>query len=410
MFESFLLPNKVNMIIDGSFGSTGKGALACRIAMDAPIVHLACSTTSPNAGHTFYWNNKKHVTHLIPVAAIIHDRCGVYFSADSVIDYDLLMKEMDEFNIDDGRVFIHPRAAIITQKDKEVEMMHGGIEKIASTQSGSGAARAAKIMRTGLVAEHDPRLTEYVRKYDIRRDIQEIPDYRVMVETGQGLGLDLNHGLNYPHCTSRSVLPATILGELGLHPKYCGNVILSFRTFPIRVGNPTRDGIEVGNSGPFFDDSEEITFEDLGVEKEYTTVTKRVRRIATFSKRQYLEAIRLIEPTHVFMNFVNYVDSLIDLGLTHKDRLPDYIGLGPLPEQIHECPSPYAILAPLVSKEKTEQWIRFCVENIDDLYAMNSDSLMKRNHITSAGNTELRKCLEEHIRLKKSLEWWLNKK
>lgn len=403
MFENFVKPGKINMVIDGAFGSTGKGAVAARIAMDTDIIHLACSTTSPNAGHTFYWNNTKYITHLIPAAAIIHDRCGIYMSADSVIDYDLLMKEMDEFNIDDGRLFIHPRACVITDEDKEIEARHGGIETIASTQSGVGSARARKILRTGLLAENDPRLKDYVKKYDIRRDFGEIEDCKVLVETGQGLGLDINHGYSYPYCTSRSVLPAKVLEELALHPKYCGNIMLCFRTFPIRVGNPTRDGKEVGFSGPFWDDSVETSFEEIGVDKELTTVTKRVRRVATFSVKQYEDAIYTIEPTHVIITFMNYLEEMEDFPILK--RAPDYINVGPYPDDICAFPGWCNEIPIVMTNKRFQKRLAVLQEWIDEAYAINSAVLTKTMTITDDGYTELKELLRMLIQRKSDLNY-----
>lgn len=295
------------------------------------------STTSPNVGHTFFWSDRKYVTHLIPVCVIVHDRCGIYFSSEAVINKDLLFKEMDEFNIDPSRLLIHPRAPIITEREIQEEQQIGGIEKIASTQSGVGAARANKIMRKATLAENDKQRKEFTNSKLLRSYLKSVQDLRVTVETGQGLGLDINHGLAYPYCTSRSILPATILGELGLHPKYIGNILLSFRAFPIRVGNPTRDGREVGFSGPFFSDSKEITFSDIGVEDELTTVTKRVRRVATFSMTQYMEAIDIVEPTHIFLNFVNYFEQKEnDIPMFPKGYEPTHVGYGPYPDQIRK--------------------------------------------------------------------------
>lgn len=335
--SNFILPGKINMIIDGSFGSTGKGLIASKIASDNHI-DIACTTTSPNAGHTFYIGVSKYVTHLIPIAAILHTRSTIIFSAESVINPDLLFKEMKEFNIDPSRVYIHPRAAIIRKEDLLAEQSTKSVISIASTQSGVGVARSNKIMRSGTLAEQYEPLQDMIQNFSLKQLIQEVPDIHILVETGQGLGLDINWGLSYPYCTSRSIMPGTILGELGLHPKYQGNILLSFRTFPIRVGNILdKNGMEIGNSGPFFNDSEEIQFSDIGVADEFTTVTKRKRRVATFSREQYKRAVDLIEPTHVFLNFCNYYPTIehaiIDLS---ELRPPDYVGVGPRNEDIYK--------------------------------------------------------------------------
>ena len=336
MLGDFIRPGKMNMIIDGSFGSTGKGLIAACIAEDNHV-DIACTTTSPNAGHTFYRDLVKYVTHLFPVAGIIHRRSTIIFSSESVIDVKLFQAEMIDFDIDPDRVWIHPRAAVITPEDKEREQEISGVEKIASTQSGVGAARASKIMRTNPLAQGTPELKPYLLGADMCSLMGDTNGLHVLVETGQGLGLDINHGLAYPYCTSRSVMPATILGEFGLHPKYMGNCMLAFRTFPIRVGNPVRDGKEVGYSGPFFPDSREIDFSDIGVQDEFTTVTKRKRRIATFSREQYLRAIKLVDPTHIFLNFCNYFYAAEEELEKFKDiPKPTHIGVGPFPEDVYE--------------------------------------------------------------------------
>lgn len=234
--SEFIVPDKINFVIDGSFGSTGKGLIAARIAVDNHI-DFACTTTSPNAGHTFYIGNSKFVTHLIPVSGIIHRRSTIVFSADSVIDPKLLLQEMDEFEIDPNRVFIHPRAVVITDADKEWEN-RDCMTRIGSTLSGTGKARAEKVLRTGLLAENCDFCRNHLLNFSLKQVLDEGSHVSVLVETGQGVGLDLNHGFQYPHCTSRSVMPATILGELGLHPRFMGNCMLCFRAFPIRVGNP----------------------------------------------------------------------------------------------------------------------------------------------------------------------------
>lgn len=333
ILSDFVRPGRVNMIIDGAFGSTGKGLIASVIARHNHV-DVACASLSPNAGHTFYEDGQKKVTKLLPVSGIIGNdrRQQIYLTADSVIDVDLLLREIEQFDIDPERIAIHPRAAVVTQTERDEELQIGGIEAIASTQSGTGAARASKIMRTNPLAGGDPRLAGMVHRLDLSDYLRQ--GLSVLVETGQGIDLGLNHGLAYPYCTSRDVLPASVLADLGVHPRYLGNVMLTFRTYPIRVGNPSREGREVGQSGPFWDDSRELTWDELGVTPERTTVTDRVRRVATFSVEQYSNSCSLVEPSHIFLNFCNYLreDELRTFyGLSPR---PTHIGYGPRPEQV----------------------------------------------------------------------------
>lgn len=335
--DDFVVSGKCNMIIDGQFGSTGKGLIANRLALDN-CVHLSVGRLSPNAGHTFYYQGKKYVSKMIPVAGIMQERSTIYLSAGSVIDLDVLFKEMKEFDIGPERLLIHPRAAVVTKMDKETEQDQNGVIRIASTQSGSGAARASKIMRSNPLAQGTKELQEFI-KVDTEY-IQYIldQDLNVLVETGQGFDLSINHGYSYPHCTSIDVTPAAVLSDLGLHPSYLGNVMMTVRTFPIRVGNPKdENGNEIGDSGPVYPDSHELTWEELQQTPELTTVTKRVRRIFTFSKEQYERSLKYIKPTHVFLNFINYLNEK-DLKtfkfLNRKQKAMMFVGFGPYAEQI----------------------------------------------------------------------------
>lgn len=116
--RGFIKPGKINIIIDGQFGSTGKGLIAAKIASDN-LIHVAVGTLSPNAGHTFYIDEDKYTTHLIPVAGVIHPESTIYLSAECVIDELLLLQEIEEFGISHDRIIIHPRAAIITEEHKK---------------------------------------------------------------------------------------------------------------------------------------------------------------------------------------------------------------------------------------------------------------------------------------------------
>lgn len=318
-------PGKVSMVIDGQFGSCGKGLVASWIGINNHV-DIACASLSPNAGHTGVIGGDKIVTKMLPIIGILQDRSTIYITADSVIDVDILFSEIDRFNINPDRIVIHPSAAIVDSNDY---IMDKTVEKIASTMSGTGGARASKIMRQNILAWKHPKLSQFVKKLPMH----ELLDYgcSVFVETGQGFSLGLNHGGFYPHCTSRDVLPSCILGGLGVDTSYRGDVFLVIRTFPIRVGNIyNSDGELVGYSGDFYADSTETTWECLNVPAEYTTVTHRVRRVATFSKKQYKDALDMIRPDVVILNFINYIREC-DLELFNgviDIRCPDFVANG----------------------------------------------------------------------------------
>jgi adenylosuccinate synthase len=289
-------------------------------------VDLAITNSSPNAGHTFYLGDDKMVVSHLPVAGVIHKRSLIYLCAGSIINPKVLLDEIEENYVSSDNVFIHPRAAVITDEDISSEQS-GMMEKISSTQSGVGSALSRKILRTAKLAKDMPDLRRFICKLDIAEYLD--CEMNVLMEVPQGLGLSLNSGLSYPYCTSREITVSGALSDVQLHPHYIGKVVACMRTFPIRVGN-----LENGYSGPFYHDSEETTWEDIGVSEEYTTKTNRVRRVATFSMEQYRRMLIDLRPDYVFLNFANYLDN-VQLGDLLK-KLPEvtHLGYGPYTENV----------------------------------------------------------------------------
>jgi len=328
----FVKSGKLNLINDGQFGSTGKGAAAAFIGC-SEHVDLAISDASVNAGHTFYKDNKKYVTRHLPITALFNKRSQIYLCAGAIIDPTILLQEIELFDIDPCRIAIHPRAAVIEQCDIDQEQ-EGMMKSISSTRKGVGNALARKIKRESKLAADHPLLKEYVKELDVNWLLEQ--DINAVMEVPQGFDLSINSGLSYPYCTSREITVSSALSDAQVHPSLLGNVMTCIRTYPIRVGNIIEDGKEVGYSGPFYDDSKELSWKDIGVPEEYTTNTNRIRRVATFSMKQYGRMIAINKPTHVFLNFANYMkkrelNKLIKLlgNVTH-------LGFGPRIEDIVE--------------------------------------------------------------------------
>ena len=308
---------RLNITLDGQFGSTGKGLLNAYIALTAPHKPDICiSNAAPNAGHTYVdpHSGQKRTTFHLPVSGVLCPDSLIYLCAGSIIEPDLLAREIAEFNIDPARIIIHPRAAIVLPEHALREQdSASGTTALASTRKGVGAALADKIARTHgarTAAQYYAHHTHHfsIRALDLDHDLTR--GATALMEVPQGFGLSINHGLSYPHCTSRDLTVASALNDAGVHPRHLGHVTVSLRTFPIRVGNiADEQGNEIGHSGPFYHDSVEVNWDDLGVTPERTTVTKRIRRIATFSQHQYADMLRQLRPDTVLLNFCNYLRS-----------------------------------------------------------------------------------------------------
>jgi len=335
----YIKSGAASVLIDGQFGSTGKGLLAAYLA-EQPQNHIDIATTnaSANAGHwTKYADDREDFCcfHL-PTFGIVQEDCQIYINAGAIINVDMLLKEMDEHNIGPERLTIHPNAAIITDQDIEDESnIDSSTTRISSTRKGVGSALARKVWRSAELAGQNDRLKEFIDVIDLNWAMNG--GARVSVEVPQGYGLSVN-GPFYPYCTSRNCTVSQGLADAGIHPSFLGEVAMSVRTFPIRVGSIPN----LGYSGDVYPDQHETSFEDLGVEEELTTVTKRVRRIFTWSDLQFKEALSEIRPTLTFLNFCNYdpnyEDTIRRIRVLNEQMLPHrqhlLLGFGPNVEDV----------------------------------------------------------------------------
>jgi len=323
----------LDIVIDGSFGSTGKGLLSGYIA-DNTDYDFACTNAAPNAGHTHYHRDQKIVAHHLSIVGIVQ-RVPTYIGPGSIIDVDMLEKEIQDYDMHD-LVVVHPRAAVVADEDIKLEHnISSGAARIASTQKGVGAALARKVARTASLAGDNKRLIEMGVIQPSSPSSELRHGMTGILEIPQGLGLGINSGYSYPYCTSREISVAQGMADVQVHPSFIGEIHMSMRSFPIRVGNIVGDdGKEIGYSGPFWSDSKEVTWAEIGVEPELTTVTKRVRRVATFSELEFRHALQEIQPTTVFMNFMQYVPK--NERRKFIDRIKALIKL--------DCPNPVRIL------------------------------------------------------------------
>lgn len=129
----------------------------------------------------------------------------------------------------------------------------------------------------------------------------------IFCEVPQGHSLSVNSEF-YPYTTSRVVSLGQALADADIHPIFAGETMLVLRSLPIRVGNIyDTEGAEIGNSGPHYNDQRELSWEKLGLTPEITTVTKRVRRVFSFSETQARSSMAATRPGAIFMTFCDYL-------------------------------------------------------------------------------------------------------
>jgi adenylosuccinate synthase len=319
VLDGFMQAGKASFLIGGQWGSEAKGAaaawLADELATKGNRFDIYTTNAGAQAGHTSIYNGKKRVVFHLPTAPlIVGDVTGcyaarglIYLNAGSIIDPVVLMQELHENNIDPENFEIHPMAAVIAPEDTAAEQDNKSAQtKIASTRKGVGQALARKVLRSGVVARDHPMLKKFVRRRNLNSWLQA--GKSVLVEVPQGVSLSLNHSKFYPYTTSRDCTVMSAMSDAGIHPHFYGKTMMVLRTFPIRVGNiPDLDGKVLGTSGDCYPDQKETDWGTLGVEAEITTVTKRVRRVFTYSAQQVVDSVLLTRPDIIFLSFCNYV-------------------------------------------------------------------------------------------------------
>jgi len=272
------------IVVGGQYGSEGKGKVVALLANRSKSPWLIrCG--GPNSGHTVTIDGNAVILRQVPCSSDPHTAMFC-ISAGCAIDETILLRELDLLNIDRQRIIVDPRAVIVTEEDREAERRD--LKEIASTCSGTGAASVRRMSRridVSLANTSDAILSR-CRVETVAPLLHNVLDDGgdVIIEGTQGFALSLLHGPDYPFVTSRDTTAAGFAMEVGLSPRLIDAIVMVVRTFPIRVGGP---------SGPFAD---EISWEEIArisgapeALPEYTSVTKRLRRVARFN----LEAVKL---------------------------------------------------------------------------------------------------------------------
>lgn len=315
-----LLNGKFNILIGGMAGSESKGKISAllteRFEPDLIVSHLM-----PNAGHTVMEDGHKFVSYHLPVCAI-KSNSPVVIGPGAAINPRNFFAELASLNIDPDRLIISDRVPIITDEHilrESHELLHN-----ASTTQGCGACIADKIMR-------GPQM-QMVKDHEDFKDLNIVSDIGMLInsylnnndivfcEMAQGFDLCINHGIEYPYCTSRNIQPAQAMADSGVSPKMIGKIWGIIRPYPIRVGNFK------GFSGGYAE-SKELSWEEIrnrcGAPEdltEITTTTKRVRRVFEFSHERFARFVTLVRPDYIALNFANYLN-WNDYGKTDWDDL-----------------------------------------------------------------------------------------
>lgn len=300
----------VSIVVGGQFGSEGKGKVSLELVRMAHERRVAVVRVGgPNSGHTAYdRSGRKFALRQLPAGAVDRN-VDVVFPSGSYIDVDVLLSEINDLDYPRDRIFVSPYASVITPEQKAWEVDAGLVSGIGSTGSGVGAAIMAQVAREASNfplrrhdAEHCGALEPFLHDTTTLMRSWIDADARIIVEGTQGFGLSLYDGGYWPKATSRATTAAAALAETGLSPMDVDNVVLVIRSYPIRVA---------GNSGPL---PGETSWEAISASidndadfREFTTVTKKLRRVGQFDTSVVKAAISCNNPTMIVMNHLDYV-------------------------------------------------------------------------------------------------------
>ncbi len=291
------------IIVGGQYGSEGKGKVTALLsaACAEPWV-VRCG--GPNSGHSIWRGGEELILRQLPTGAL-HPASIVLVAAGCAVDEALLLQEVSTLGLPRERVVVDPRAVLIRPSDREEEMPD--VARIGSTASGTNAAWIRRMRRPSNVrlASDSDLLHDRVRVESVATLLHSSLDTGadVIIEGTQGFGLSLLHGDHYPYLTARDTTAAGFCSEVGLSPRHVDFVVVVIRTFPIRVG---------GNSGPL---AEQIDWADVQklsgaphTEPEFTSVTRRVRRVAPFDLEAARRACRYNCPTSLAVMGLDRLD------------------------------------------------------------------------------------------------------
>lgn len=350
------------IIVQGAqWGSEGKGMVAAALC-ERRGVDYAVRTGAVNAGHTVIYRGQTFKMQQLPTGWINGDRTRLVLGAGAYIHPEQFFKEISAVRMAgyNGMIYVDHRAGLHLPEHQERAGKSGRHYTIGATGKGCSEAildrirlrgRGGPLFRDWLDEHRAPEefiLCDTAQLLNTAYDRGE----QILLEGTQGTLLDLYLG-PYPYTTHKQCTAAQWVVEAGLSPNLQYETILVARTYPIRVA---------GNSGPM---NNEISWPVLATEMnakmldyfivdpvaidafqtarreregkypselieaseanrdaleslspdtrqelaklfEYTTVTKKLRRIARLDMDDLKYSVMLNRPTSLCVSFLNY--------------------------------------------------------------------------------------------------------
>jgi adenylosuccinate synthase len=300
----------VDVLIGGQYGSEGKGQVASYLSSE---YNLLIRVGGPNAGHKVKipGSNKVFTFRHLPSGSLASE-APLLIGPGAVMHVPTLLEEIANAGIGIDRLMIDPQAMTISEQDRRREVQLKGL--IGSTGQGVGQATARRIVGRGKshvkLAKDISALKPFLRdSCDVlQRLFRE--GKRAFLEGTQGTGLSIFHG-HYPHVTSRDTTVTGCLSEAGISPTRVRKVIMVCRTYPIRVGSPSK----IHTSGFMASELDWAEIERRAqfkrgkiAKREVGSVSGNQRRVGEFDWVLLRKAASLNAPTDIALTFADYID------------------------------------------------------------------------------------------------------
>lgn len=292
----------LTVIVGGQYGSEGKGKITSYLSL-RHNVDIVVRCGGPNSGHTVDVTGQRYELRSLP-SGFINPNTRLLLAAGCLINPEILLAEIKSTGVDPRRVGVDRHAGIISPSEGEEEGKLHLRDRLGSTLSGTGIGVANRVLRKPefRLAKDVSELQEYLT--DVSAEVNASLDKggKVLVEGTQGFGLSVYHSPHYPFATSRDTTASGFLSEVGVSPRLVTDIVMAVRSYPIRVA---------GNSGPL---KNEITWEEVRQRsgyptdiREFTTTTKKLRRVGMFDMALIERAAMMNRPTKIAMHGADYL-------------------------------------------------------------------------------------------------------
>lgn len=350
------------IVCGGQWGSEAKGMVAAALCKQRQVDY-AVRTGGVNAGHTVYYEGLQYKMQQLPTGWV-NPNTKLVLGPGAYINYQIFGDEMNtisevmhEPQFED-RIMVDHRAGTHHSGHTEISEKSGRHHSMGATGKGCSEAMMDRIRLRGQDLGIHPFLYGGNIKIDTQIDTEKLLNdaydqgKQILLEGTQGQLLDILLG-PWPYTTHKPTGPAQWLVEAGLSPNLKLEIVMVARTYPIRVA---------GNSGPMPNEIDWVKVnEDMGyarvskeairkfeVERdhvysilsglgkdenfitselhaetmkrldkgvaselsrlfEFTTVTRKLRRVARWDKETMKASVRQVRPNYVVLTFLNYV-------------------------------------------------------------------------------------------------------